>query len=59
MISHGMMLLALAAIDDNKWSDVVAALQMVHLVRVGDGEDNFIAVVMNTRLYNHELCCGT
>ena len=58
MMSHGMTLLALAPVDDEMWLDVLAALVTVHPIRLGDGDDDYITVVLDATLCHMELCAG-
>ena len=58
MMSHGMTLLALIPVDDKMWPDALAALVAVHLIRPGDGDDDYIAVVLDATLCHMELCAG-
>ena len=58
MMSHGMTLLALAPVDDDMWPDALAALVAVHPIRPGDGDDDYIAVVLDATLCHIELCAG-
>ena len=53
MMSHDMTLLALTSI-----ANALVALLVVHPIRPGDGEDNYIAVVLNVKLYHMELWAG-
>ena len=58
MMLHEMTLLALISNADDKSADALAALLMVHPIRPGEGEDEYIAVVLNAKLYHMELCAG-
>ena len=58
MMSHGMTLLALILIEDDMWLDALAALVAVHPIRAGDGEDDYIAVVLDATLCHMEMCAG-
>ena len=58
MMSHGMTLLALAPVDDKIWPDALTTFVAVHLIRPGDGDDNYIAVVLDTTMCHIELCAG-
>ena len=56
MMSHRMTLLALALVNGEMWPDALAALVVVRPVRPGDGDDDYIAVVLDATLYHMELC---
>ena len=53
-----MTLLALVPVDDEMWPDALAALVAVHPIRPGDGDDDYIAVILDTTLCHMELCVG-
>ena len=59
MMSHIMTLLALTSIADERWTNALAALLVVHPIRLGKGEDDYIAVVLDTKVCHMELCAGT
>ena len=54
-MSHEMTLLALIPIDNEMWPNALAALVVVHLIRLGDGDDDYIAVVLDATLCHMEL----
>ena len=58
MISHGMTLVALTPVEDDMWPNVLATLVAVHSIRAGDGEDNYIAVILDAPLCHMEMCAG-
>lgn len=58
MMSHGMTLLKISAIEDDSWPDAVAILLAVHPEREGAGDDDFIVGVLNAKLCHHDLCAG-
>ena len=58
MIFHGMTLLILARVDDEMWPDALEALVAVHSIRPGDGDDDYIVVVLDATLCHMELCAG-
>ena len=58
MMSHGMTLLALTEVEDDMWPFALAALVALHLIRAGDGEDNYVAVVLDATLCHMEMCIG-
>ena len=57
-MSHGMTLLALREVKDDFWPFALAALIVVHLIRAGDGEDDYVAVVLEATLCHMEMCTG-
>ena len=58
MMSHGMTLLALAPVDDETWPNALATLVVVHLIRPGDGDHDYIAVILYATMCHMELCAG-
>ena len=40
------------------WPDVLVALVAVHPIRPSDGDDDYIAVVLDVTMCNMELCVG-
>ena len=58
MISNRMTLLTLTSIANEKWANALAALLAVHPVRPGEGEDDYIVVVLNAKFCHMELCAG-
>ena len=58
MMFHGMTLLALAPVDDKMWPDALATLIAVHPIRPSDGDDDYIAIVLDATLCHMELCTG-
>ena len=58
MMSDGMTLLALTPIHKKTWPDALVALVMVHPIRPGEGEDDYIAVILNTTMCHKELYAG-
>ena len=58
MMSHGMTLLALNSTPDEQWENALAALLAVHPIRAGEGEDDYIAVVLDAKFCHMELCAG-
>ena len=58
MMSHGMTLLALNSTSDEQWGNPLAALLAVHPIRAGEGEDDYIAVVLDAKFCHMELCAG-
>ena len=55
---HGMTLLALTSTADERWANALAALLMVHLIRPGKGEDDYIAIVLDAKFCRMELYAG-
>ena len=58
MMFHGMTLLALAEVQDEMWPDTLVALVAVHSIRPHDGDDDYIAVVLDATICHMELCTG-
>ena len=58
MMSHEMTLLAMAPVDNKMWPDALAALIVVHPMRPGNGDDDYIAVVFDATMYHMELYAG-
>ena len=58
MISHGMTLLALKEVQDEFFAFTLAALIAVHPIQAGDGEDDYVAVVLDATLCHMEMCVG-
>ena len=58
MMSHGMILLALKEVQDEFFAFALAALVAVHPIRAGDGEDDYVAVVLDATLCHMEMCAG-
>ena len=58
MMSLGMTLLALSEVTDELFPFALVALLAVHLIRPGDGDDNYIAVVLDATMCHMELCAG-
>ena len=58
IMSHGMTLLALAEVEDNIFLFALVALLAVHLIRPGDGDNDYIAVVLDATMCHIELCAG-
>ena len=59
MMSHGMTLLALNSTPDERWGNALAALLAVHSIRVGEGEDDYIAVILDAKFCHMELYAGS
>ena len=53
-----MTLLALTSTADKKWANALAAVLAVHPIRPGEGEDNYIAIVLDTKFCHMELYAG-
>ena len=58
MMSHGMTLLALREVQDEFFRFALAALVAVHSIQAGDGEDDYVAVVLDATLCHMEMCAG-
>ena len=58
MMSHGMTLLALREVHDDFFPFALAALVAVHPIRTGDGEDDYVTVVLDATLCHMEMCVG-
>ena len=58
MMSHDMTLLALREVQDEFFPFALAALVAVHPIWVGDGEDDYVAVVLDATLCHKEMCAG-
>ena len=56
MMSHGMTLLAMLEVTDELFPFALVALLVVHPIRPGDGDDDYIAVVLDATMYHMELC---
>ena len=58
MMSHGMTLLALREVQNKFFLFALAALVAVHPIRAEDGEDDYVAVVLDATLCHMEMCTG-
>ena len=58
MMSHGMTLLALREVQDEFFPFALAAVVAVHPIRAGEGEDDYVAVVLDATLCHMEMCAG-
>ena len=58
MMSHGMTLLAMSKVKDEVFAFALVALLAVHLIKAGDGDDDYIAVVMDATLCHMDLCAS-
>ena len=58
MMSHGITFLALREVQDEFFPFALAALVVVHPIRAGDGEDDYVAVVLDATLCHMEMCAG-
>ena len=58
MMSHGMTLLALREVHDEFFPFALAALIAVHPIRARDGEDDYVAVVLDSKLCHMEMCAS-
>ena len=58
MMSQEMTLLALTLVYEEMWPNSLAALVVVHPIRLGEGEDNYIVVLLNETMCHIELCAS-
>ena len=58
MMSDRMTLLAFTSTLDEKWANALVALLAVHPIRPGEGEDKYIAIVLDAKFCHMELCAG-
>ena len=58
MMSHEMTLLALVPVDEETWPDALAAVVVLHLIRPGEREDDYIAIILNATMCHMELYAG-
>ena len=58
MMSHDMTLLALKEVHDEFFAFALAALIAMHPIRAGNGEDDYVAVVLDATLCHMEMCAG-
>ena len=58
MMSNGMTLLALREVKDEFFPFAIVALVAVHPIRARDGEEDYIAVVLDATLCHMEMCAG-
>ena len=56
MISHRMTLLALTSTANERWANALTALIAVHPIRPREGEDDYIAIVLDAKYCHMELC---
>ena len=59
MMFHGMTLLAMLVVKDEVFAFPLVALLAVHPIKAGDGDDDYIAVVMDATMCHMDLCVGT
>ena len=59
MMWREMTLLMFTIAVDKKWIHAVAAFFAIHLVQVGEKEDDYIGMVLIAKLCHHNLCFGT
>ena len=59
MMSHSMTLLAMSEVKDELFAFALIALLAVHPIRPGDGDDDYIAVVLDATMCHIDLCAGT
>ena len=58
MMSHGMTLLAMSEVKDEVFAFALVALLAVQPIKAGDGDDDYIAVVMDATMCHMDLCAG-
>lgn len=58
MVLYGMIFFNLKFVEDDVVLNVVVVFFEVYLVRVGEGEDDYIVVVLDVSLCYYELCFG-
>ena len=58
MMSHSMILLAMSEVKDELFPFALVALLAVHPIRPGDGEDDYIAVVLEATMCHMDLYIG-
>ena len=58
MMSHGMTLLALLEVTEILFPFALVALLAVHPIRPGDGDDDYITVVLDATMCHMELYAG-
>ena len=58
MMSHGMTLLAMSEVTDKLFPFALVALLAVHPMRPGEGDDEYIAVVLDATMCHMELYAG-
>ena len=58
MMSHGMTLLAMLEVTNELFAFALVALLAVHPIRPSDGDDDYIAVVLDATMCHMDLCAG-
>ena len=58
MMSHNMALLAMSEVMDELLPFALVALLAVHPIRPRDGDDDYIAVVLDATMCHMDLCAG-
>ena len=58
MMSHGMTLLAMSELKDEVFAFALVALLAVHPIRPSDGDDDYIAVVLDATMCHMDLYAG-
>ena len=58
MMFHGMTLLALSEVTNKLFPFTFVVLLAVHPIRPGDGDDDYIAVVLDATMCHMKLCAG-
>ena len=58
MMSHGITLLVMSEVKDEVFAFALVALLTVHPIKAGDGDDDYIAMVIDATLCHMDLCAG-
>ena len=58
MMSYGMTLLAMSEVTDELFPFALVALLAVHPIRLGNEDDDYIAVVLDATMCHMQLCAG-
>ena len=58
MMSHSMTLLAMSEVTDELFPFALVALLAVHPIRPGDGNGDYITVVLDATMCHMELCAN-
>ena len=58
IMSHGMTLLAMSKVTDELFPFALVAFLAVHPIRPSEGDDDYIAVILDATMCHMELCAG-
>ena len=58
MMFHGMTLLAMLEVVDKLFAFALVALLAVHPIRAGNGDDDYIAVILDATRCHMDLCAS-